>query len=110
MLTRLDYSLAMLEAWKAKDAAKIKAAAAKLDKAVAAMRDFNALYRDNWNGISQPFGFELVQKRNAGLLARMEEAKRRVDEYLAGKEKTIPEFDEAMKPYGKAIRGCAVSW
>ena len=99
-LTKLDYSLSMLEAWKAKDSEKIKEAAAKLDKAVAAMREFCEIYRDNWNETSQPFGFELIQKRNAGILARMEEAKRRVDEYLAGKAATIPEFDEAVTPFG----------
>ena len=90
----------MLEAWKAKDAEKIKEAASKLDKAVDAMRDFCEIYRNNWNETSQPFGFDLIQKRNSGVLARLEEAKRRVDEYLAGKAETIPEFDEAMMPLG----------
>ena len=99
-LTKLDYSLAMLDAWKKKDADKIKEAAAKLDKAVTAMREFCEIYRDNWNETSQPFGFDLIQKRNSSVLARMEEAKRRVDEYLAGNAATIPEFDEAMKPFG----------
>jgi hypothetical protein len=110
MLKRLDYSLAIMDAWKAKDSAKIKAAAAKLDEAVAAMREFCALYRDNWNENSQPFGFELIQKRNAGALARLEEAKRRVDEYLAGKAATIPEFDEAATPFGKPADRRTIVW
>jgi len=110
LLKRLDWSVAIMDAWKSKDAAKIKAAAAILDEAEAAMRDFYSLYRDNWNATSRPFGFELIQKRNAGVLARFEEAKRRVHDYLDGKAATIPELDEAVEPFGQPAPKRTISW
>ena len=110
LLKRLDWSVAIIDAWKSKDAAKIKAAAAILDEAEAAMRDFCSLYRDNWNATSRPFGFELIQKRNAGVLARFEEAKRRVHDYLDGKAATIPELDEAVEPFGQPAPKRTIPW
>jgi hypothetical protein len=110
MHKRFEYSLAILEAWKTKDAAQVKAAAKLLDEAVESMRLFTSLYRDNWYATSQPFGFELIQKRNAAALARLEEAKRRLDEYLAGRAPTIPEFDEALTEFGRPAPRRTISW
>lgn len=110
MHKRLEFSLAILGAWKTKDSAQVKAAAKLLDEAVESMRLFTSLYRDNWNATSQPFGFELIQKRNAAALARLEEAKRRLDEYLTGRASTIPEFDEALTAFGRPAPRRTISW
>ncbi len=101
---RFEYSLAIMEAWKTKDPSRIAAAKKFLDEAVEGMRDFCKLYREDWYATSQPFGFERMQNRNAAALARLEEAKLRMEEYLSGRVATIPEFDEAVLPYGKNSR------
>ena len=109
LLARLDYELAILDAWKSKDRAAVERAAALLGEAVAAMRRFCDLYREDWNKSSRPFGFELIQKRNASTLVRFEEAKRRLDDYLAGRAPTVEEFDEAVQPFGATQRG-VIGW
>ena len=109
LLTRLDYELAALEAWKTKDRAALENVAALLAKAVEAMREFCALYRKDWHDTSRPFGFELIQRRNAAALERFEEAKRRFDDFMAGRAATIEEFDEALQPFG-ATQNHIIGW
>ena len=83
--------------------------AALLAKAVEAMREFCALYRKDWHDTSRPFGFELIQRRNAAALERFEEAKRRFDDFMAGRAATIEEFDEALQPFG-ATQNRIIEW
>ena len=110
LLTRLDYELAALEAWKTKDRAALENVAALLAKAVEAMRDYCRKYREDWLATSRPFGFELIQKRNACALERFEEAKRRFDDFMAGRAATIEEFDEALQPFGATQGGAIIGW
>ncbi len=109
-LTRLDYELAALEAWKTKDRAALENVAALLAKAVEAMRDYCRLYREDWLATSRPFGFELIQRRNASALARFEEAKRRFDDFMAGRAATIEEFDETLQPFGATQNSPVIGW
>jgi hypothetical protein len=55
-------------------------------------------------------GFERIQKRNAIALARLEEAKLRLGDYLAGRVPTIEELDEAMKPFGRYQPSPVIQW
>ncbi len=110
LLARLDYELAALEAWKTKDRAKLENVAALLAKAVEAMREFCRLYREDWLATSRPFGFELIQKRNASALERLEETKRRFDDFMSGRAATIEEFDEAMQPFGAPSSREVTAW
>ena len=74
------------------------------------MKVFIELYRTDWYRTSQPFGFELIQKRNAAALARLEEAQRRLDDWIAGRIPTIEELDETLKPFGKYNEGGVIRW
>ena len=110
LLTRLDYELAALAAWQTKDRAALENVAALLTKAVEAMRDYCRLYREDWLATSRPFGFELIQRRNAAALERFEEAKRRFDDFMAGRAATIEEFDEAVQPFGATQVRPVIGW
>ena len=81
-----------------------------IEEAVEAMRDYCRLYREDWLATSRPFGFELIQRRNASALERFEEAKRRFDDFMAGRAATIEEFDEAAKPFGATQGGAIIGW
>lgn len=99
---KLEYQARLLSAWRDGDRAALREIAdVALPRLVRDMRAFMAAYRADWMATSQPFGLGLVQKRNAGQLERLEEAKRRLDEYLDGTSATIEELDEAMAPYGE---------
>lgn len=108
---KLSYEADVLAAWKAKDRVTLKRLAdTDLPALIGKMKVFMESFRTDWYATSQPFGFELIQKRNAAALARLEEAKRRLDDWLAGKATTIEELDETMRPFGKFNPGFVVQW
>ena len=101
LAAKVCYEADILVAWRTKDRKTLERIAEKdLPALVAALRDFMELYRTDWYATSQPFGFERIQKRNAAALARLEEAQRRLDDWLAGRVATIEELDETLKPFG----------
>jgi len=51
-------------------------------------------FRSVWLSQNKPFGLEVLQIRMAGVIARCRELDRRIGEYLAGKDKNLPELDE----------------
>ena len=108
---KVAYEADVLAAWKAKDRAALERIAVRdLPALVSQMKAFMELYRKDWYATSQPFGFETVQKRNAAALARLQEAQRRLKDYLAGKSATIEELDEAMQPFGAYHAGRIIKW
>ena len=67
-------------------------------------RKFNTFvdsFRAMWFRNNKPFGFETMQIRFGGQSARLKELRTRLEEYIAGKADSIPEFDE-LKTVGKA--------
>ena len=108
---KVSYEADLLAAWKAKDLPTLaRLARTDLPALISKMKAFIESYRTDWYATSQPFGFERVQKRNAAALARLEEAKRRLDDWLAGKTKTIEELDETLRPFGKYNEGGVIGW
>lgn len=108
---KVDYQAHVLAAWKAQDRAALAAIAREeLPALIAKMTEFSRLYRENWHATSQPFGFEKMQKCNGAALARLYEAKLRLDEFLAGKTATIPEFDETLQPFGEFSADYPTPW
>jgi hypothetical protein len=108
---KLNYERDILAAWKKKDRAVIERIYKKdLPQLIGSMKKFMKRYRADWYRTSQPFGFERVQKRNAIALARLEEARLRIGDYLSGRASTIEEFDEAMKPFGKYNSSAVIQW
>ena len=108
---KLAYEANVLAAWRAKDRDVLAHIAAHdLPDLIARMEAFCELFREDWYATSKPFGFERIQKRNAAALARLVEAHRRLADYLAGKDDTIPEFDEAMQPLGHSSARTVCEW
>ena len=108
---KVEYGRDILAAWKAKDRAALARIYDKdLPYLIGAMKKFMKSYRADWYRTSQPFGFERIQKRNAAALARLEEARLRLGDWLSGRAATIEELDEAMKPFGKYSPTPVIQW
>lgn len=58
---------------------------------------FDHWFRREWMRSAKPFGLEIIQRRNAGLAARVEETALRLDEFFSGKRSRIEELDEALR-------------
>ena len=60
---------------------------------IAAMQEFDASFRRQWLDCGKVFGLEVIQRRNAGLIARLEETALRIREYLDDRISAIDELD-----------------
>jgi hexosaminidase len=68
----------------------------KLADRVAALRNY---HRSLWLDIHQPPGWEIMDLRYGALLARIDTARLRLDDYLAGRLARIAELDEERLPW-----------
>lgn len=66
------------------------------------------LHRELWFNNYKPFGWEVLDLRYGGLLARVESAKWRLEEYLAGRVETIAELEEERLSYDGSPKGSLV--
>ena len=57
--------------------------------------------REQWYSESKPYGFDLIERKLGGLLARTTSCKQRLIDYVNGKIDSIPELAEEILPYGK---------
>ncbi|HJA94136.1 MAG TPA: beta-N-acetylhexosaminidase [Candidatus Eisenbergiella merdipullorum] len=68
-------------------------------------------YRDSrealWNRESRIFGFEVIDIRIGGVLARLESAKKRVEAYGKGEVDSLPELEEPRLPFRPVKEGDA---
>ena len=111
LAAKVAYERDVLAAWKSKDRAVLARLAEKdLPELIRRMRTFDEVFRADWYRTSQPFGYERIQKRNAAQLARLEEAKRRLGDWLAGQAKTIEELDETLRPFGLFQENGVIGW
>lgn len=101
LLGKVNLARDLLAAWRAKDRTALERLATRdLPALRSNFAAFAETYRADWYRTSHVFGFDLLQKRHATVAARLEEAERRLKEYLAGQIETIPELDEAMGDFG----------
>ena len=51
-------------------------------------------HRDAWMTYNKPFGFEIMDIRYGGVIARIETAEARLSDYVSGKVDSLPELEE----------------
>lgn len=96
----------MHEAYEKKDR---QALAALAEKEILLAMEKIRVYRDRrealWNRESRIFGFEVLDIRIGGLLARLESAKKRVESWLNGEVDSLPELEEPRLPFRPVKEG-----
>lgn len=93
LTAKLQFRTKLIEAYDSGDKAALKEIAEAAIPCIIAMHDkFAELYRKDWLTNCKPFGFEVMQIRNAGVRARYEETARLINEYLAGEINEIAEL------------------
>ena len=63
------------------------------------LKRFKEQFRLQWNIENKPFGFDVIDGRLGFIASRLETAHIRLDEYLAGKVKSIPELEIEILPW-----------
>lgn len=86
-----------------------QALAALAEKEIPLAMEKIRVYRDRrealWNRESRIFGFEVLDIRIGGLLARLESAKTRVESWLNGEVDSLPELEEPRLPFRPVKEG-----
>ena len=94
------------EAYEKKDRQSLAALA---EKEIPLAMEKIRVYRDRrealWNRESRIFGFEVLDIRIGGLLARLESAKKRVEAWVSGEVDSLPELEEPRLPFRPVKEG-----
>lgn len=76
-----------------------------LPKLIQKVERLKDLHYAQWMKSYKPFGWEVMDIRYGGLLARLRTTQHRLIEYLEGRQTSIPELEEERLPYTTKARG-----
>ena len=96
------------KAVRAGDRAKAGELAALAKECGAAVNEVRKAWRTQWDAINKPFGFEVLDIRLGGVMARFETAAQRMQQYADGTLAELPEFMCEKLTYLKDKDGHAI--
>ncbi|MEA4863092.1 MAG: family 20 glycosylhydrolase [Victivallaceae bacterium] len=94
LIKKLEFRGKLVSCYLAGDRPAVAALAADIPGIVETYERVSESFRSVWNSTFKPFGFEVIQIRNAGQIARWRELERRLLEYAANKLASIEELEE----------------
>lgn len=89
------------EAYQKGDKEGLRALIADYEEAAVRVDKFRRSFRVLWMEDYKPYGWEVQQIRLGGLYTRILDCKERLEEYLAGQVKSIPELEETILPFNE---------
>ena len=66
---------------------------------IAKIQELSLAWEDFWMDTNKPYGFDAIEVRLGGVMARMETAGRHMKDFADGLIDTIPGLDEEKIPY-----------
>lgn len=91
---KIDLRLRLDAAYGQRDMAALKEIAEAVPAMVELLEQWDRSFRRQWLRRNKPFGLEVIQIRNAGLIRRYQELQERLMTLVAGEIDTIEELDE----------------
>lgn len=70
-----------------------------------AVETFLSVFRKQWDTENKAAGYDVIDLRIGGLLRRIDTAKERIGEYLAGQTDSLEELDSPLLPYDGTLHG-----
>ena len=99
LIEKCDIGVRLRDAYLAKDNAALKLLIdVDVPKLIALVEDQWLKYRTLWFLRNQAFGFDVIERRYGGTIARLKTTIYRVNEYLEGRIDSIEELDEPRLP------------
>ena len=93
---KYGFGIRLREAYKKKDVAALKGLICELKKAEKRLCEFYEAFRNLWYAENKPNGFEVQDMRLGGLLQRWKNCRRRLQDYIDGKETSLPELEDVL--------------
>ncbi|MFS0821226.1 beta-N-acetylhexosaminidase [Bacillus sp. 1P02SD] len=91
---KAEIGIHLKEAYDAVDKKNIESIKTQLGRLIESTQELRLKHRNLWFSMNKPFGWEVIEIRYGGLLARLETAKFRIDEWLKGNISRIEELEE----------------
>jgi hexosaminidase len=97
---KADLGLRLLKYYQAKDSKKLaQIAAEELPLLVERVETLRQRHMKQWLYAYKPFGWEVIDQRYGGLIARLHSTGERLEEYLSGQVASLPELEETRLVY-----------
>jgi len=90
---KASFGIRAKAAYEAGDKETLLALAKECDTIKACAEALKTAHRNAWMTYNKPFGFEIMDIRYGGVISRIETAKARLEDYLAGKIDSLPELE-----------------
>lgn len=100
---KADMGLEITRAYREKDSAALGGELSRLEELRVSLHTLKDRYRELWLHDCKPFGFEVLDIRLGGVIARVEYAQARIGDYLAGRVKSLPELEEERLPHERRM-------
>ena len=84
------------EAYQVRDEQRLRAIVGDFKKIEKLVQDFYEAFCTLWHKENKPNGFEVQDVRLGGLIQRLKHCRIRLQNYLDGKEETLPELEETL--------------
>ncbi|MCQ2448598.1 MAG: beta-N-acetylhexosaminidase [Clostridia bacterium] len=96
---KYDLGLRTRKAYSEKDRAALGTLVKDYEQAAEKTDTFRNTLRRVWMQENKPYGWSVQELRLGGVKAHLLDCKERIEEYLSGKTKSIPELEETLLPY-----------
>ncbi|HBM70590.1 MAG TPA: hypothetical protein DD377_04415 [Firmicutes bacterium] len=101
LVYKYDLGILTREAYQKGDKEELKKLLKRYDSSCSSLIKFKNAFYKQWMEENIPHGFDVQDIRLGGLYMRLKECKHRLDLYIKGKIKSIPELEEKLLPYAK---------
>ena len=104
---KYDLGVRAREAYQVRDEMALRKVITDFKKAEKAVVAFYHSYRALWHKENKPHGFEVQDLRLGGLIQRIKHCRERLEAYLCGEEKILPELEEVLLDFwGHGLEYC----
>ena len=93
---KYDLGVRVREAYQVRDEQRLRAIVGDFKKTEKAVQALYEVFCALWHKENKPHGFEVQDARFGGLLQRLKHCRIRLQNYLDGKEETLPELEENL--------------
>lgn len=96
---KAEFGICLKKAYDEKDEQALQAELAKAERLLEALKELRLAHRHVWMEYNKPFGWEVLDIRYGGAIARMATAIDTLKDYLAGTLSEIAELEEEKLPF-----------
>ncbi len=93
---KYDLGVRVREAYQVRDEQRLRAVVGDFKKTEKAVQELYEVFCALWHKENKPHGFEVQDARFGGLLQRLKHCRIRLQNYLDGKEESLPELEENL--------------